>query len=96
MVSWFMQDSQESHLKVVKINVCCIKGTYKLGIKYCNAKMKQLVNYIGLDWVGDGDDMKSTFGCVSTWPKTHCLALKKPEGSFYIDHRSKISRCSAY
>jgi hypothetical protein len=68
VVSRFMQDPKESHLKATKRIVHYIKGTYQLGIKYCSKNMNQLVGYTNLDWVGDGDDKKSTsWLCVSSW-----------------------------
>jgi hypothetical protein len=39
VVSWFMKDPRDDHLKYTKILFHYIKGTYQLVIKYCNDKV---------------------------------------------------------
>jgi hypothetical protein len=38
-----------------------MKGNTQFGIKYCRSS-DSLVDFIDSDWVGDGDDQKSTYG----------------------------------
>ena len=61
VVSHFMKDPQEGHLKVVKIIVHYIRGTSQLGIQYCNNIVNQLIGYTDLDWFGYNDYKKNAY-----------------------------------
>ena len=56
LISNFMQDPRESHLKQVNKNVHYVNKTYELCTKYCPNKPLQFIGYTNLDWDGDLDD----------------------------------------
>jgi len=59
-VSKFMENLRKSHLKAAKMIIRYITGTYQLGIKYFIQNLSQFDRYTNYDWVGVGDDQKTT------------------------------------
>ena len=55
VVSHFMQDPIENHLKEVNKIIRYLKGTTHIGIKYC-CSLDSLASFTDSDWVGENDD----------------------------------------
>lgn len=78
MVSRFMQEPHELHWKAAKWILHYIKGTHSYGIHYAAGVDIDLVGHIDLDWAGDCQDRKSTFGyCFSLGSSPVCWSSKK-------------------
>jgi hypothetical protein len=63
VVSKFIQDPQERHWKDAKSIAHYIKCTTDFRIKYCRS-LDSLVRFSDSNWVGNGDDHKSTSNYV--------------------------------
>ena len=65
---------KESHLTVLKHIIRYIAGTLKLGLWYPSDTHFDVTCYIDVDWAGNVDDWKNTYGgcfyignCLVTW-----------------------------
>jgi hypothetical protein len=91
LVSRYMENPQETHLKVVKSIIRYLVGTTSLGLFYRKWASLHLIGYSDADWGGDLDEQKSTHTFVNTvgdnpilWrsKKQTCLSLSSTE-SYY-------------
>lgn len=64
LVSRFMTEPKNKHWKDSKRIFRYIKVTINFGILYNIVDDCRLIGYIDLDWVGDVDDRKPTFGYI--------------------------------
>lgn len=64
LLSRFMQNPSELHLKVAKRVLRYVKGSIDLGIWLKRNGSTKLVGYTDSDWAGSHEDMKSTSGYV--------------------------------
>ncbi|PKU71137.1 putative mitochondrial protein [Dendrobium catenatum] len=62
IVSRYMENPTETHLKAAKRILRYIKGTQNHGLLYSHSNEFQLSGYSDSDWAGDQDDRKSTSG----------------------------------
>ncbi|XP_031269399.1 secreted RxLR effector protein 161-like [Pistacia vera] len=62
LLSRFMRNPSEVHLKVAKRVLRYIKGSFDLGVWFKKSENFQLVRYSDSDWAGCIDDMRSTSG----------------------------------
>ena len=63
LISQFSQEPHECHLQATRCSLHYIQGTLMYGIHY-TLGTPHIVGYANLDWAGDVDDLKSTFGFV--------------------------------
>ena len=64
LVSRFMENPSEEHMKVAKRILRYLKGTLDYGIFYTSSKEACLKGYCDSDYAGDIDDRKSTAGFI--------------------------------
>lgn len=64
VLSRFMSNPSEIHLKAAKRVLRYVKGSVELGIWFKKAEKLQLIGYSDSDWAGCIDDMRSTSGYV--------------------------------
>ena len=62
--SRYMQEPHELHWKETKRILHYVQGTRDYGIHYATGTQLDLIGFIDWDWVGDGNDRKSTSGFV--------------------------------
>eukprot|EP00253_Pinus_taeda_P008167 PITA_08167 len=66
LISRFMQSPHESHWKLAKRIIHCVRGIVQFGIHYSAEASPLLVGFTDSNWVGDLDDRKSTAAYVFT------------------------------
>ncbi|XP_035838071.1 secreted RxLR effector protein 161-like [Helianthus annuus] len=64
VISRFMQEPKESHLKVLKHILRYVKGTLNFGLKYKRGRISSIVGYSDSSHSTDQSDGKSTTGMV--------------------------------
>jgi hypothetical protein len=62
LVSRFMHQPHESHWRATERILRYVSGTKFYGLFYTSANDSNLVSYTDVDWAGNLDDRKSTFG----------------------------------
>ena len=83
-VERFQATPKESHIIVVKLIICYLKGTIEYGLWYPKGKIFIIQAFIDADWAGSVDDHKST--SVSAFYLGGCLVtlLRKKKTSISL------------
>jgi hypothetical protein len=91
LISRYMTEPSEIHMKATKRILRYVKGTLNFGIHYYTSKRFNLVGFSDFDWGGSLDDQKSTSGnCLSfgsgliTWSskKQSIVSLSSTEAEY--------------
>ena len=91
LVSRYMTNPYEIHMKVAKRILRYVKGTLEFGIHYYSSEKFNLVGFSDSDWGGSLDDRKSTSGnCFSFGSGL----IKKTKHCCPLIHRSGV--CCSY
>ena len=80
LISRYMAKLTELHLQAAKRILRYLKGTFDYGIIYKKGSSNELVAYTDIDYVGDLDDWKITYGYVflSSFGAVSKLSKKQP------------------
>ena len=63
----YQANFKESHMIALKRIIKFVKTTINFGVWYSKDTNDVLAGYSDVDWAGNADDRKSTWGVVSMW-----------------------------